>query len=283
MSDPLTFESLRAADALSGAERDARVEHLLLQGLDHYFAGRYDTAIHVWTRVLFLDRGHARARAYIERARSAQAERQRESDELLHQGVAAFDRGDTGDAKELLTAAVSQGASPEVALSYLGRIDRLRPGWTATADGGSDRREPPRTVAVAAAPMPPRTRRWTPLLALGTCVVVLAAWGAWTWFQVDDPSAALQAQPAATVEAAAAVEEPLPVPRVAEMALGRAREQFAAGHAFDALRTLAVVGPGDPLAAEAGRLRADIQRALLSTAATGTQGTTGVLPHPSRP
>jgi hypothetical protein len=197
MSDSLSSESLRAADALSGAERDARVEHLLLQGLDHYFAGRYDTAVHVWTRVLFLDRGHARARAYIERARSAQAERQRESDELLHQGVAAFDRGDTGDAKELLTAAVSQGASPEVALSYLGRIDRLRPGWTATAGGASDRREPTRMVVAAAALVPPRTRRWTPLLALGTCVVVLAAWGAWTWFQVDDVSAALQAQPVA--------------------------------------------------------------------------------------
>ena len=58
-------------------------------------AGDYDTAIHVWTRALFLDRGHARARAYIERARSAQAERQRESEELLHRGVAAFDRGET--------------------------------------------------------------------------------------------------------------------------------------------------------------------------------------------
>jgi hypothetical protein len=283
MSDPLTSESLRAADALSGAERDARVEHLLLQGLDHYFAGRYDTAVHVWTRVLFLDRGHARARAYIERARSAQAELQRESDELLHQGVAAFDRGDTGDAKELLTAAVSQGASPEVALSYLGRIDRLRPGWTATADVASERRQAPRPVVAPAAPMPQRTRRWTPLLALGAAVVVLAAWGAWTWFQVDDISTALQTRPVPPGAAAVALDEPLPVPRVAEMALGRAREQFAAGHAFDALRTLAVVGPGDPLAGEAGRLRADIQRALLSTAATGTQGTTGVLPQPSRP
>ena len=54
-------------------ERDARVEQLLLAGLDHYFAGQYERAVHVWTRVLFLDRGHARARAYIERARAAQA------------------------------------------------------------------------------------------------------------------------------------------------------------------------------------------------------------------
>ena len=52
-------------------------EQLLLAGLDHYFAAQYDQAVAVWTRVLFLDRSHARARAYIERARSAQAERQR--------------------------------------------------------------------------------------------------------------------------------------------------------------------------------------------------------------
>ncbi len=65
-------------------ERDARVEDLLLTGLDHYFAGQHELAISVWTRVLFLDRGHARARAYIDRARSAIAERQREGEELVH-------------------------------------------------------------------------------------------------------------------------------------------------------------------------------------------------------
>ena len=59
----------------------------------------YDLAINVWTRALFLDRGHARARAYIERARSAIAERQREGEELLHTGVAAFERGDGAAAR----------------------------------------------------------------------------------------------------------------------------------------------------------------------------------------
>ncbi len=52
--------------------------------------------------MLFLDRGHARAKAYIDRARSAIAERQREGDELLHTGAAAFDRGDAGTARALL-------------------------------------------------------------------------------------------------------------------------------------------------------------------------------------
>ena len=72
---------------LSEADRAARIEQLLLSGLDHYFGGNYEQAINVWTRVAFLERGHGRARAYIERARSALAERQRESEESLHQGI----------------------------------------------------------------------------------------------------------------------------------------------------------------------------------------------------
>ena len=57
----------------ASAERDVKIEQLLLSGLDHYFKGRYERAIDVWTRVLFLDRMHARARAYIDRARAATA------------------------------------------------------------------------------------------------------------------------------------------------------------------------------------------------------------------
>ncbi len=72
---PLPSES----GALAG-DCQALIEQLLLAGLDHYFSGRFEEAIHVWTRVFFLDRGHARARAYIERARGAVAERQREAE-----------------------------------------------------------------------------------------------------------------------------------------------------------------------------------------------------------
>jgi hypothetical protein len=95
-SDPLrTEETPRTLDAASDADRDARIEQLLLAGLDHYFAAHYELAINVWTRALFFDRSHARARAYIERARSALAEHQRESEELLQSGAAAFRRSRT--------------------------------------------------------------------------------------------------------------------------------------------------------------------------------------------
>jgi hypothetical protein len=74
MADPLRDQDTSAA-VLQG--RESRIEELLLAGLDHYFNGQHELAISVWTRVLFLDRSHARARAYIERARGAIAERQR--------------------------------------------------------------------------------------------------------------------------------------------------------------------------------------------------------------
>ena len=105
-------------------QRESRIEELLLAGLDHYFSGQHDLAISVWTRVLFLDRSHARARAYIERARGAIAERQREGEELLQTGAAAFSRGDTEDARRLLRSALDRGARPEEALAML---ERLRP------------------------------------------------------------------------------------------------------------------------------------------------------------
>src|SRR6185436_10711989 len=107
MSEAHRSDSAHAPDATSGAERDvkdrdAKIEQLLLVGLDHYFATHYEQAINVWTRALFLDRNHARARAYIERARGALAERQRQSEEWLHSGVAAFQRGDGVEARRLL-------------------------------------------------------------------------------------------------------------------------------------------------------------------------------------
>src|SRR3954447_16947836 len=128
MSDPLRLDGSPAhADVASGSDRDAKIEQLLLVGLDHYFAARYELAINVWTRALFLDRSHARARAYIERARSALAERQRESEELLQTGVAAFQRGDADEARRLLQAAIEGGAPSEEALAVLDRLNRLEP------------------------------------------------------------------------------------------------------------------------------------------------------------
>src|SRR5829696_7982357 len=124
MADPLRDQD--TSDAFPPG-RESRIEELLLAGLDHYFSGQHELAISVWTRVLFLDRSHARARAYIERARGAIAERQREGEELLQTGTAAFQRGDAEGARRLLTSAVERGAQPDEALAMLDRLERLTP------------------------------------------------------------------------------------------------------------------------------------------------------------
>src|SRR5947207_15674306 len=115
MSDPFRTDGSRTHAPASGSDRAAKLEQLLLVGLDHYFAARYELAINVWTRALFLDRSHPRARAYIERARSTLAERQRESEELLQNGVAAFHRGDGEAARSRLQAAIDGSAPSEEA------------------------------------------------------------------------------------------------------------------------------------------------------------------------
>src|SRR5918998_1585133 len=125
MTDPLRSDRQPELAELSERERDARIEELLVTGLDHYFAEQHELAINVWTRVLFIDRGHARAKAYIERARSAIAERQRKGDELLHTGSAAFHSGDAQAARRLVASAVEHGASTDEALALLARIERV--------------------------------------------------------------------------------------------------------------------------------------------------------------
>ena len=273
MSDPLRTDGSRAqADVVSDSDRDAKIEQLLLVGLDHYFANRYELAINVWTRALFLDRSHARARAYIDRARSAMAERLRESEELLQNGVAAFHRGEGDEARRLLQAAIDGGAPSEEALAVLDRMNRLE----ATAlPAALPRAEPARR---ARAPRRPRSSSRSVVATIGmtiAAVLVAAAGGLGgvaVWNQRADWRAliavawnAARTDPPATLTAApVARETTLAIPRRGEMALSRARALTAGGHLRDALNELDAVRPTDAQQPDADRLRAEIQRQLLA-------------------
>lgn len=267
---PFPSETL-PVEALSGAERDARIEQLLLGGLDLYFAEQYEPAINLWTRVLFLDRHHGRARAYIERARSAQAERQRESEAVLHQGIAAFHAGDVTRARRLLADALDRGVSPDDAQGMLDRIERLGVGQTTprfSDDGGSN---PGEAVESAGSPTSGRGRGqgWTAallLIAAAIGVLTVAAWG----LALPDPASwsIFNTPTAATARVVAPIPpEPLPVVGASDMFLSRSRSLVARGQLRDALIELERIPLGDPVRRQAERLRADIQRHLLSLAA----------------
>lgn len=263
MSDPLPTDPIHASGPSDEADREARIEELLLSGLDHYFAGQYERAISVWTRVVFLERHHDRAHAYIERARSALAERQRESEELLHQGVAAYNAADISAARDLLTRAVEQGS--DTAHVFLDRLNRVAAG-VASADTRTARPAARPASVRRRVPLAPRRTGWmvAALVALFVAAGMLLGGlpiGGWLSDFQDATSA-----PAAQ----APVAEPLPVVRASETVLARARTLYAGGHLRDALRSLDRIDIADPFRAEAERLRADIQRDLLAAAGIPT-------------
>jgi len=260
MSDPLRTEGSRALDGVPDADRDSKIEQLLLAGLDHYFAAQYDQAINVWTRALFLDRSHARARAYIERARSALAERQRECEELLQTGVAAFHRGDGDEARRLLQAAIDAGAPPEDALAFLERLNRLE----------GVRSKPARPLragrATAVRVEGPSALRWKRWSVAAAALGAIGAIGVASWSRVDWRSLTIWPQSPASLASVPPMRELPPLPRRGEAALARASVLAASGHLRDALALLDLVRPTDPQKPAADRLRADIQRQLLAVA-----------------
>ena len=254
----------------SELDREARLEELLLSGLDHYFAGQHELAINVWTRALFIDRGHARARAYIERARSAIAERQREGEELIHSGAAAFQQGDPDTARQLLRLAVEHGVASEEALALLERLDRLEA--ASVPDSRIQRRELPRTTTSDADPAG-SDRSWLGWIAtgvlLGFAAAVVVIGILWSRGQLWLPfDSAPPAESSTRVH-----EEPLPVPTASDVAIARAQAQYDRGHLREALLALDAIGPGDPLGAEADQLKAVIQSKHLEAARTPAPAT----------
>ena len=259
MTDPLRTDRSADAGDVPEREREARIEELLVLGLDHYFDEQYELAINVWTRVLFIDRGHARARAYIERARSALAERQRKGDELLHTGEVAFGRGDADAARALITSAVDHGASRDEALALLARIERLE-----TA------------APIVAAPQMPRTRvhvtteaattahRRTRLkwIAAGVAAGVLLG-AALVMVLVERDVIAWPASLGRDAVTAAPLTTALPVPSVGELAFARAWALHQRGRLREALAALDTIAYGDPMRGRADELKATIQRQLL--------------------
>ena len=270
MADSLRTDGARATDHASHGDRDAKIEQLLLAGLDHYFSARYEQAIDVWTRTLFFDRSHARARAYIDRARSALAERQRQSEELLQKGAAALDRGHGDEAKRLLHAAVESGAHAHDVHPLLERLSRqTTTPWVGTDDPlpQVERPSAARHTRADASGTTVTTRSGAWLLALVLAIVIAAAY-TMAMRGSFDPLALWGARdvPAVAATAPAARDTALAVPRRGEMALGEARALQARGRLHEALAALEMVRLTDPEKAEADRVRADIQRLLLDMA-----------------
>jgi hypothetical protein len=255
----------------SPSDRAALIEQLLLAGLDQYFSGDYEEAIHVWTRVFFLDRGHARARAYIERARGALGERQREAeaqglDDSLALGPASSAAG-ASRVVAVSSRAVGESATARALVPRrLSRRDLLLGSSDVLIEDGiefeSDLRGDLKDVK---AETPAGTRLRTHVV-LVTLAVVLLCGAAYLVVDRDRLATWWRMSSDAGTSAPVLTAEPLPVPRAAEQAIARARTMFERGRLHDAMQALSPIRVDDPLRHDADVLLADIERALLESA-----------------
>ncbi len=262
MVDPRRLESEPVLDSRDAADRDSRAEALLVDGLDRYFNGRYEDAIHLWTRVLFLDRSHARARAYIDRARTALAERQRRAEEMLQASRDLLEQGQTAAARDLLTEVVAASGDDEQVSALrlrLERVERVHATVQPLADMTSTPAAPAPAEAVPGWLWPKRSRS---VMAIGAgatgCVLLaltLSSAGVQEWLGLRSAREGLR--PA--VGAAA-----LQVLSGGEVALVRARTLVDRGRLAEALQALDRVSPDSVQRPAADRLRADIQQLLLA-------------------
>jgi hypothetical protein len=246
MSDDVTPQSAPPSAPSSSVsdEHAARIEQLLMAGLDEYFAGRHDRAVQVWSRVFFLDRTNARARAYIERARGAFAERQRLAEAALatstpdpdvdgpraprDEGRAMSDLRPSGEGDGLLVVSGALAA-------------RLSPP------------EPEPAVVPAISPASRRARiAHTLLVAAAGLLLFVAGYTVAARDRLAEWVNGVTARPTAP---------PATEPRASEIALNDARQALAARRFDDARRALARIPADDPLRHQADGILGDLQRA----------------------
>jgi tetratricopeptide (TPR) repeat protein len=261
MADPKRVDLPATSEA---AERDSRAEALLVEGLDRYFEGQYQDAIHIWTRVLFLDRAHQRARAYIDRARSALAERQRRAEEMLQAGHDLLDQGRTGAARHLLTEAVATSGDDERASALRRRLERLELFERAHATA-SARVTPGRSSAPTDDAWPRRrVMRLVAIVAVAALVIAgMVNPAVQNWLGIGSPGEQLTT---------AAPPARGPVLTTSDVALIRARNFYNRGRLAEALKALDRVRVDSPVATEADELRVQIQQVLLAGATPGSAG-----------
>jgi tetratricopeptide (TPR) repeat protein len=112
---------------------------LLRQGEALYSRGLYHEAVHVWTRILFLDRGNPQARLRIDKAKEAVAERERRLDADLAEARALFESGNLREARERVRSVLAADGGHSEAVALEAAIEAL------------DRRnDPPRETDVLA-------------------------------------------------------------------------------------------------------------------------------------
>lgn len=86
-------------DLGNAAPTDERITALLEEGDGALRRGDLQAAIDAWSRIFLIDVDHAEAAQRIEGARRQKAEKERQVEEIFHEGLAEFERGNIDDAR----------------------------------------------------------------------------------------------------------------------------------------------------------------------------------------
>jgi tetratricopeptide (TPR) repeat protein len=125
---PLTAPSFGAPAPVAGRslgdrETDERIRTLIAEGQAALDAGDPQGAIDAGSRIFLIDIDHQEAARLIESARRLKAERERQVEEIFHQGLAHLDAGDSAQARQAFQKVLAIQPSYLAAREYLDQID----------------------------------------------------------------------------------------------------------------------------------------------------------------
>ncbi|MEO8196685.1 MAG: tetratricopeptide repeat protein [Thermoanaerobaculia bacterium] len=126
-----------AGGAHASGEHSVRIAELLESGQAACDRGEYQAAIDAWSRIFLIDIDHQEAARRIEQARQLKAEREREVEEIFHEGVARFDSGSFEPAKLAFNRVLELSPGHLVALEYQEKIRERQMGAPSAAVGAA--------------------------------------------------------------------------------------------------------------------------------------------------
>lgn len=255
----------------------SKTDELYHQGDELYSMGLYEQAIHVWTRILFLDKSHPGAKRAIERATRAVSERQRVLDEELAVASRLIDRGDLVGAstkvRNVLSADPRNSEGHQLVERIAAKKRRVDVGGAPAVAEPAVNQELPaakrglllrvsRSVTPRYSSGAGGSRLKMAAFALGTILVF--ATGA-LYLHLNWESIVSDGAFAVGAESIVGSDEPEPafVPGPSELRYYNGARLFAKGRYREALSELALVEDGTPVAEKARGLILRIEEKLL--------------------
>jgi tetratricopeptide (TPR) repeat protein len=131
----------------SDAESERRIAQLLDEGQLAFDAADHQGAIDAWSRIFLIDIDHQEAARRIEQARKLKAERERQVEEIFHDGVNRLESGDVAAARTAFEQVLTLQPGYLAAREYLQQIESGDvPHAGARREAGSPLRDAPPPV-----------------------------------------------------------------------------------------------------------------------------------------